>query len=262
MGMQAIRGGAGLALAAMVFAGGCGGISGGAERQIEQAQQAINAGRYQRAEELLNPVFRAHGGKSDAAVAYYLRGQCRIQTGARDDAQQDLRTALRLAKEPALAAQVEAQLGNLAFDSEAYAAASAHYARAVDRLPRMTPTDRVLYQYGVSLQRTGRFDEARGVYGRLLKDFPNSPHVDAARRKQAWRDPHFSIQCGAFAQPASARDLVAKLRARGLDATLVPEVQGGSRRHVVRVGRFPTYADAARRLGQARSVASDAYIVP
>jgi tetratricopeptide (TPR) repeat protein len=253
---------AGLTLVTLTASTGCGGLSGGAVQQVDQARVALAGGRYDRAEQLLTPVIRAHGAHRDAAPAYYLRGQCRIQTGARDAARQDLHTALRLAGDPVLSAQVEAQLGNMAFDDEAYGIACGHYARAGGRLPRAAPADRVFFQHGVALQRAGRFADARKAYANLLQAFPGSPLAGAARRKQAWDDSHFTIQCGVFAQEASARQVAATLRARGLDTLTAPEIHGARRVFAVRAGRFPTYPDAARQLDRVRAVAADAFIVP
>jgi len=252
---------AGLGITAGMMAG-CGGPGARAQQQLGEAQLAAAAGHYSRAEQLVDPVIRAHGGRKELAAAYYVRSQCRIRAGQRDAARQDLDMALRLKPDADLRAQIEAQLGNLAFDEDAYPTASLMYARAVGRLPHLPPTDRIMLQYGVALQRSGQFDAARRVYAELIHDFRGSPHAGTAAVKQSWGENYFAIQCGAFSRPSSAQELVGALRARGLNAEISTEVRGSSRLSVVRVGRFPTYADAARLLARVRGVASDAFIVP
>ena len=253
--------GASVLLAGLTIAGGCG-VPAGAQRRIQEAQTAAAAGQFHRAADLVEPVIRAHGNKKQAAAAFYVRGQCRVEAGQRDAARQDFQTALRQSSDADLRALVAVQLGNLAFDDGAYPAACEHYAGAVERLPHRPPADRVFLQYGIALQRSGRFDDANRMYAWLIKEFPNSPHVAAAQAKQAWAAPYFAIQCGAFGQQTAARDLAGALRASGLDAEIANEVRNRGRLFVVRVGRFPSYTDAARALGRVRGVVSDAYIVP
>ncbi|MCB9851223.1 MAG: SPOR domain-containing protein [Phycisphaerales bacterium] len=241
---------------------GCGGLPKPAQRQMTQAQMALTTGDYAGCERLVDPVIRAHPTDRAVAPAYYMRGQCRLQTSSRDAARQDLRQALRLASDDGLRGVVQAQLGNAAFEDNMYADAAAHYSQAVGHLPHSAPTDRVLYQYGVALQRTGQFEPGRRVFADIIKFFPNSQYANAARRKQAWSDPYFSVQCGAYSSQSGANAAAANLRARGLAALTVPELRDGGRYYVVRIGRFPKYEDAARLLARARSVAPDAFVVP
>lgn len=252
---------AGVALAGGILLAGCG-MPARASRQIEEAQSAVAAGQYERAEQLVDPVIRSHGKDAKAAPAYYVRAQCRIRGGQRDAAQQDLARVLSLSKDAELRASAEAQLGNIAFDQDDYRRAAAHYEHALARLPRRPPTDRVLLQYGTALQRSGQFDDGRRVFGQLLEQFPSSPHAGVAQTRQAWPENYFAIQCGAFGQQSSAQNLAVALRARGLQAGVFAEARGGGRVFLVRIGRFANYADAARLLERARAVAPDAFVVP
>jgi tetratricopeptide (TPR) repeat protein len=262
MRMRGIQVISGVLLATGCGLAGCGGVPASALRQVSEAQTAAAGGRYARAEQLVDPVIRAHGRKRQTATAYYVRGLCRIQSGARAGAREDFDSALRLSQDAELSALVEAQLGNMAFDDGDYSAACLHYEKAAPRLPHSAPSDRVLLQYGIALQRSGRFDEADRKYAQLIESYPNSPHLAAAHAKQAWDGAYFAIQCGAFGQQASAQALAASLHSRGLKSSITAEERGGSRLFMVRVGRFPSYADAARLLARVRAVAPDAYIVP
>lgn len=252
---------AGVAIAGGVLLAGCG-MPARAVKQVEQAESAVAAGQYERAEQLVEPVIRSHGKDAKAAPAYYVRAQCRIRGGQRDAAEQDLSRVLALSKNAELRASAEAQLGNIAFDQDDYRRAAAHYEKALAHLPQRPPTDRVLLQYGTALQRSGQFDDGRRVFSRMLEHYPSSPHAGVAQTRQAWPENYFAIQCGAFGQQSSAQSLASALRARGLQAGVFGEARGGGRVFLVRVGRFANYADAARLLERTRAVARDAFVVP
>jgi len=253
---------------ALVFAagaalvGGCSQLPASARQQIALARTALTAGRFSSVEELLSPIIREYSGQHGTAVAYYIRGQSRLYAGAPDSARNDFQAGYRLARDAELRAVIDAQLGNLAFETGDYETACTHYGRAAARLPSNPPTDRVLYQHGVALQRLGRFPQARNQYAQLLHAFPLSEYADAARKRRDWPEPYFAIQCGVFTQEPAARTAAADLRARGLNAQSQPDAGPMSQRYVVRVGRYARYADAARELERVRPLVPDAFIVP
>ncbi len=242
--------------------GGCTALPPGAVRQIENANLAYCARDYDRAVGMLTPVIRSHPDSPDTAEALYLRALCHIHRHQRDTARADLKRAISLSQRPDLTALISAQLGNLFFDEENYPQAAACYRHAIRALPRRRPTDQILYQYGLSLQRSGRFADARFAFGEILTDYGRSPHAASAQRKLAWPYEHFSVQCGAFSKLESARELAGELKARGFAPRVLQDPRAESTLYLVFVGEYSTYGAAVADLEAIRTVFHDVFIVP
>jgi len=250
-----------LAIAALA-SDGCSRLPDGAVRQINEAHRAYQRRDYPRCERLVSPVIAEHRGQPDTAEAYYLRGLARLRTGRRDAAHGDFQAGRRIADRAELKALLDAQLGNLEYEAGHYQRAAAHYRRAEPGLPATPPTDRLLLRYGISLQRSGHFGEAKQVLAKLLLRFPSGRPAEQARRKVTWPHDYHAIQCGVYAQAASAKSAARRLRDQGVQATNWRETLNGTTRHVVRAGRFRSYAEAHRNLQQIRAVVPDAFVVP
>ncbi|MFH0980213.1 MAG: SPOR domain-containing protein [Planctomycetota bacterium] len=242
--------------------GGCAALPAPALRQIEEADQAYRAQRYRAAEELLSPVIEAHPENPDIAEALYVRALCRLRTQRAAEARADLDAALTRARRDELIDRIHTQLGNLEFDQERYNRAAAYYAEAYDGLPDRPPKDRVGYQYGIALQRTGRTTEARLVLAEVATDFPQSEFAVKARRKTEWSNDYFAIQCGVFESIARAHAQAKTLKDQGIDAIAIPDTSVSTKRYMVRVGRYRTYAAARQALSAVQRVQPDAFIVP
>jgi TolA-binding protein len=258
-GASLLRIGVALGIAALA---GCAQAPPAAVKQIEQARQRVTTGDYAGGERLLSPVIAAYAQEPGVAEAYYLRGQCRLKSGQRHDASSDLKKGLVLANDRALQVWIEVQLANMAYDDGKYERARFFYELAADDLPERTPSDRALYQYGVALQRTQRFKEARQVFGEVYRRFPSSEYASYARRKQSWTDDYFTVQCGVFSDIARAHRHAAKLREVGINALAVPDPDRPRERYIVRVGRMRSYAQAEQMLERVRVHQPDAFIVP
>ncbi len=242
--------------------GGCTALPPGAVRQIENANLAYRARDYDRAEGLLTPVIRSHPQSPDTAEALYLRALCHIHRHQRDTARADLKRAIPLSQRPEVTALAYAQLGNLAFDEENYPQAAGCYRHAARGLPRQRPTDQILYQYGLSLQRSGRFADARFAFGDVIMDHRGSPYAASAQRKLAWPYEHFSIQCGAFSRLESARELAGELKSRGFAPRVLRDPRAESTLYMVYAGEYSTYAAALTDREAIRNVVHDVFIVP
>ena len=241
---------------------GCSQLPPQAVHQIEQARVMLDTQRYAACERQLSPIIEVHRRQTGIAEAFYMRGQCRLMAGKREEARRDFQAASRLAHDKDLLARIEAQLGNMAFDDVWYDRACEHYARALEHLPGEPPTDRVLYQYGVALQRSRRFAQARQVFAKVDSQYPASEFASAARGKQDWNGKYYAVQCGAYDRIDLARKAAARLRKSGINAIVFPIRRNGRTRHVIRVGRFQTYREVSRKLEQVRHVQPDAFIVP
>jgi len=229
--------------------------------EIELTRRAVRSGQYSAGEKLADAMIRETPTDPSTAELLYLRGQCRLRLGRREAARPDFDRALALASEPELRMWLQVQVGNMEFDDGCYAQAGVHYARALPELPPEPPADRVLYQYGVALQRSQRFAEARRQFARLLTEFPDSSLADAAGRKWAWTDSYFCIQCGAFSRLDLARKSAERLRSCGIDTFLVRE-RRGQQRYLVLAGRIRSHDEATSTLAQVRRFQPDAFIVP
>jgi tetratricopeptide (TPR) repeat protein len=216
-----------------------------AVKQVREGRAAFDAGRYAEADRKLSPVLAANGSNPGAAEAYYCRGLARTKLQQRDPARRDLEAAARLTKDAKLKALAEAQLGNLDFDDERYADATRHYREALPKMPAGAARERVNYQYGVAQQRSGSGAASQAGQG---------------PQRRGGMD-YITIQCGKFARPDLAQQMVARLRGKGLDASARPDPRG-SNQTVVQVGRFGTRAEATAYLPRVRQVQPDAFIVP
>lgn len=237
--------------------GGCTSLPPDAAKQVNQGKAAFDGGRYADCDRTLTAVLNVHSANPAAADAFYYRGLARTQLRQRDPARRDLDSAARLAKDPALRALAHAQLGNLDFDDQRYGDAIRHYRAARPDLPASAPIDRILYQYGVALERTGASAESRQIFAELTQKYPSSPFAVQAGSRRGGANV-FSIQCGVFNRGDLAQQAAGRLRGQGFDATVVPD--GGSFK--VRVGRYRTYAEASAQLPRVRRVQPDAFIVP
>ncbi len=244
------------------YVGGCSALPAPAIQRIRTADREYRCCRYAAAEELLSPVIAAHQGKPETAEALYLRGLCRLRSQRVAEARSDLDKALHLARRNDLVDRIHAQLGNIAFDMEKHDQAIVHYEQGYNDLPNKPPKDRVGYQYGVVLQRVGRWVEGRSVLSGVAGRFPKSDFAGKAGRKAAWPHDHYAIQCGAYRNIAGAHKHADSLRDRGIDALAVPHSAASATLYLVCVGHYRTYAAARDALPTVRQAQSDAFIVP
>ena len=231
-------------------------------KRLNEAEQAYRANQFDRTEELCNSVIKEHPDKPDVAEAFYLRGLARLRGNQAEGAMRDFETAINKTKRRELRGLAHAQLANINFEKDRYQQAIVHYGWARDDLPNEPPKDRVLLQYGIALQRLGRFRDAQPILGEVFKRFPQSSHAADARRRHAWPHEFFTIQCGAFSDIARAHQHAARLQSQSVSAVAVPEGEGTSRLYHVRVGRYPNYLQAQGALPNARRAQPDAYILP
>ncbi|MCC7290694.1 MAG: SPOR domain-containing protein [Phycisphaerales bacterium] len=248
-----------------VVGAGCLLLAGCAPRpsaQLHHASQAVTSQQSAAALEHADQAIRQARTADDRASAYYVRALARLQQGDRVGARADLQAGTHLHPDRALAARIEAQTANLDFEDGFYASAAARYAACADQLPRRPPTDRVLFQYGAALQRSGKFREGDETLRRLAKEYPASPLAEQASRKADWRATSFTVQCGAYRDEPSAQRRAAELRAKGFTARVVRAPQSATLPWVVHCGLFARYADAGRLLASLRTIQPDAFIVP
>lgn len=250
-----------LTAAMMILIAGCESTPAPRIQQVEQARAAYEAGRYIRSEQMIDQFLRSRSKGAAAAEAYYIRGLSRIKTGNRSGAKRDIQTGHRMTDDNELKAMMAVQLGNFDFDDERYNSAMVHYESAIRDLPEADPKDKALYRLAVSRFRVGQFDDGRATLADLVRRFPNSSLAGPAQRLKNWDGDYYTVQCGAFNNPAHAARAARDLRRRGF-VTRTYRDRTGAARHVVRVGRFRTYSDARAMLDRVRRYQSDAFILP
>jgi len=252
-----------MGLAAVVAAlSGCGPLPPEAVQQLQQGQRHYEAGKYVEAVKALDGFLAGWGGTDAAAEAYYIRGQSYLKLGQPKRCRADLERALTRCKRPDLCARVHVALGSMDWAAGHTSTAVDHYRRALPELPDRSPRDIVLYRLGVGLQQAGKWSQARQHLAELVGGYPASPVITAARLRFSWTYEYFTIQVGAYSSGNSAAKEVERLRKAGLNAEKQLDTRSGRPLHAVRVGHYPTYAEAERGLTRVRRVSSDAIIVP
>ncbi len=119
--------------------------------------------------------------------------------------------------------------------------------------------DEVLYYLGVCRIRRGDWDDGLADMGAVIKEAPDSPYAAKARSIRSSGVRAFSVQVGAFGDPAGARRRADELRAKGYDSEIVPE----GTLNCVRTGRYATWGEATEAARALETVTGfDAAVVP
>jgi tetratricopeptide (TPR) repeat protein len=261
--MTSLKRGTALGLTAIVAAlSGCGPLPPEAVQQLQQGQQHYKAGKYAEAVKVLDRFLAGWGATEAAAEAYYIRGQSYLKLDQPKRCRADLERALTQCKRPDLCARIHVALGSMDWEAGRTSSAVDHYRQALPDLADRPPKDIVLYRLGVGLQQAGEWSQARRHFAELVGGYPTSPVITAARLRFSWTYDYFTIQVGAYSSGGSAAKEVERLRKAGLEAEKQLDARSGRPLHAVRVGRYPTYAEAERELARVRRVAGDAIIVP
>jgi tetratricopeptide (TPR) repeat protein len=234
---------------------------------LEEGRRAYDAKQYDRAIEILTRFINAGTDREQLAVALYTRGAAEAAgaqpgTPRRQRAYADVQRAAASSSDPTLQWRAAALLGTMYFEDEQWASAIAQYRTAIERMPKASPMDMLLYRQGLCLERTNRWSEARTVFQWIVNEFTGGPYAAAALRRIALNADHFAIQCGVFAEKRNAEKLAADLRAKGYSADVRPELIERRTKQVVFVGRFTDYAEALRELARVKASIPDAVLWP
>lgn len=252
-----------IVVAALPLCPGCGGpFPTNARDRLIAANRQYESGNLTAARGELDTIIRDYPAAPQSAEAYYLRGLCHMRARESSLAGRDFERCVSLSRRPDLAAKAHAALGEIDFGLERYAAACEHFAIAASGLGNESPIDEVLYRYGVSLQREGRWDEARAQLARLLQQHGGGRHRDEVQRRVNWPANTFAIQCGVFREPKGADALVRKLSAAGISARQAVEGRAGESIRVVYAGKYGTRPQAKAALPGVRRIAPDAQVMP
>jgi tetratricopeptide (TPR) repeat protein len=249
-----------ITLLGTLMLGGCMMVSPQLADGIREGQSQYSKGNYFGAERLLTSAISSDPRSPAVAEAYYVRGLTRLKLNRRSLAEQDLQRALRLANRDDLKANVHVCLATLAFEDENWDIAYVHYKAAEGNLTDLSPSDWILFRLACSAQRSGRWDEGKRYFARILREYPDSETAKSARRMLNCE--YFTIQTGAYSTPSGASVQVMRLRQVKLPVrTEVININNRSLQGVF-VGRYKDYYQATKGLNMVKRVIPDARIVP
>ena len=253
----------GMAIVA-VFLGlisGCSNVTPKLAEGIREGQKQYARSNYIGAERILTGAISTDPDSPATAEAYYIRGLARLKLMRPSVAKQDFQRALKRSEREDLRANAHVCLGSIAYDEGDWDAAYEHYRAAEKNLTFLSPSDWVLFRLASSAQRSGRWDDGRKYYARILREFPESETVRGARRNL--NHSYFTIQVGAFSNAYGAYARVKDLQRAGLTAKVytVLNNEGRSLKGVF-IGRYNDYYQAVKGLAKVKRVVPEARIVP
>ncbi len=249
-----------LACATICMLFGCNGqLPPRAEEILSSGYQAYENGDDREATRQMDIFLRDYDGYRGDDRAYYLRGLTRYRLKNLSGAKADLNAAISRSQDKALRAKALLALGDLAYGGGDMALAENMYRQALaDIIVKEPPADKALYMLGCVLQRQGRWGDANVQLNKLIYHFPGSKAAGNAGRKvhcRAW-----TVQAGAFHNKRHADASAGKLKAGGMSAKREPIIREGQLWHVVHVGRYATYEQAAAALPGVRRYSKESFV--
>ena len=254
------------ALGLMLLAG-CAPLPESAWNQIGQAKAKYDRQDYRGAIGRLDPILKQHPDHADSAQAYYLRSLCHAKMSNKVRAESDARKCVRLSRDSELTANAHATLATLMFEANRTKEALPHFQKAFKQQVfksshGRTNEDALLYRYGLSLQREGRWKEAMKQFESVYKRFPRTTTAQHARRLRDWTHEYYSIQCGAFRQRNAAEAMHGRLQRARLQSRVEPVSRAGEFMYAVYVGKYPRYGQARDALPSVQRQIPDAFVAP
>ncbi len=187
-------------------------------------------------------------------------GICAQRRGRKEEAEGLLREAQ--SRGGAIAARALLQRGYLILANQPQLA-SPRFGEAARLAEDVETRAEAWFQHGLSLQRSGRFEEALKPL-RLCAQQNVAAGLAARARLQLQYDPWFTVQVGAFLERAHALNQLQLLEQAGLPAEIRSPGRKGSPLHRVLSGRFDRRDEAHRHCLRVRSATgnNEARIVP
>lgn len=239
---------------------GCPNVDRKLSEGVREGQRQYNRGNNIGAERVLNGAIATDPESPVAAEAYYIRGLARLKLLRPGVAEQDFQRALRLSDREDLRANAHVCLGSIAWEQQDWDRAYQHYRAAEGSLPSLSPSDWILFRLASSAQRSGRWEEGKRYFARLLREYPGSETAKAARRNLGYD--FFTVQVGAFSNVQGAFARVQELKRWGVVAKVYPLNLDGRALKAVYVGRYNDYYQATKGLAKIKRVVPEARIVP
>lgn len=229
--------------------------------QLAAGEQAYRNKQYPSAVRSLSAVADQSKNAKQVGRALYVRGMVRAATNDRLKAYSDLGRAAEIGG-PDIAWRARSVLGVMQFEDQSWSGAARTLQAAIDDAPDAPPKDALLYRLGLCRERCGAWNDALDAFAQIARKFPSGVYAPLAKRRLTLRPTNFAVQCGVFAQPASADRMIADLRRSGFEAYARREERGGQTIRVVLVGRFNRYDDAIQMLRRAKAYVNEAVLWP
>ncbi len=155
---------------------------------LNEGLEAFRTSDFETAMVRFREILLEEPDRETEATAYFWLAKSAMATERLTDAQRNLEYYLRTFPEHTYAVEAAYQRGRLLFMQEDYAAAIEALNGFMDEHPESPFVANALYWSGESLYNLGRLDAARRVFQTVVRDYPRSFRVEAARYRMALID--------------------------------------------------------------------------
>jgi tetratricopeptide (TPR) repeat protein len=202
-----------------------------------------------------------------AAEALYLRGRAYEVYPARSQGESAAylaaaRTAYQQAlannPPPGLRAYILASLGNVSFFQEDFPTSYQSFHDAYGDLDTEDARAWALYRMAVCTQRLGNFEAADKIFADVQSRYPNT--LQARRASESTGARAFYVRLGTYSSPIYAESASTGLRRQGFRGISIFQDPRGL--YLLRLGPYPTYAEARDAQRQLSRTHPDALIMP
>lgn len=215
--------------------------------QFHIAQYYYLNGDYKQAREDYKELLRAYPQNSRACEAQYWIGTSFLAEGRNVEARSAFEKALANYPKSDFSVWAQVGLADSYFKEGNYKRAAQEYERVLADHPQSDVLSLVYLSLGESYERVDEPAKAEEAYQRLLEECPFSLEVREARRRiSRAASGKYSVQVGAFRDPARANGLASQLRSKGYRVYLLTTEVRGELFHRVRVGMYESRQEAQR----------------
>lgn len=255
-----------------LYLGGCANVPTDKDRQaLADGFDQYAAHRFVAAQTTADDYVKKFPEDRQIDEAYYLRGLCRMGRSDKTGATADLRQAITKTQRIDLKAQSYRALGDMAFDAKLFDQAVTNYRESLaqyqiaskmekSNAPVITGESRVVFRLGASMQGIGQWEAAR-PYLQQVAQSSNDPALKQLAQSRLLAS-SFYLQFGVFTELLRAQGKLAQLKSQGINALITNEMRDGKLIFVLRMGAYPTYAQAQMALNQVKDKQRQTLILP
>ena len=227
----------------------------------ERAELARVSGRHGEAAELYSTFHRYHYRDPRAAEALLDAGTEFRRAGNIDRARDHLITAAQKG-DPRIAPHAWLQLGYLERAEGQFAAAAMRFQDAAQLAQEAETRAEALLEAGLSMQRAGAFAEAARPLEACAALQSQAPRHAAEAKRALRQPPFFTVQVGVFQDRGRAEEVMKRLAASNLEATIDSRTNDGSAVFRVTSGQFTRRPEAERHAKRLKTLGHEAWIQP
>lgn len=175
---------------------------------------------------------------------YYFLGLSYLKEGNYLRASDIFEIIIREFKDSRYRDEAGLSLGDAYFLKGDYKKAQTYYSTLMSNGPDEKLKAMLYYRLSQAAFKKGETQQAKEYLDKLKKDFPSSPEMNLERELAVGGDIFYTVQVGAFANFANARNLRDKLINSGYGAYIEEAHTSGKKAYRVRVGRLKTRQEA------------------